>query len=337
VAVDLRTLRPLYTLQMGEPGTSHALGIAEGLGLDPEVVGAARRAGPPERRALEALLADAASARAAAEEEREAAARAREEAEAARAEAGRRADDLAARIARAREAATAERAAARREAQAELGELTRDLADLRAQIAAARREEAGRGEAAMADERARERDRRLGAASRAAARAREELAPPVPEVGRRSPPLEVGDLVVDPEMGFRGRVLAIDGGRAEVQGGSARMRLPLARLVIDGAAATAPAPEPTSPVPAPLAVPASLEIDVRGWRAEEARATVRQRIDSASVAGLPQVRVIHGHGTGALRAAVRDELARHPLVERATPAPPDEGGDGATIAYLGGL
>ena len=63
---------------------------------------------------------------------------------------------------------------------------------------------------------------------------------------------------------------------------------------------------------------------------------MRQRIDSASVAGLPQVRVIHGHGTGALRAAVRDELARHPLVERATPAPPDEGGDGATIAYLGG-
>ena len=105
VAVDLRTLRPLYTLQMGEPGASHALGIAEGLGLDPEVVEAARRAGPPERRALEALLADAASARAAAEEEREAAARAREEAEAARAEAGRRADDLAARIARAREAA----------------------------------------------------------------------------------------------------------------------------------------------------------------------------------------------------------------------------------------
>jgi DNA mismatch repair protein MutS2 len=140
--------------------------------------------------------------------------------------------------------------------------------------------------------------------------------------------------VLDPEMGFRGRVLSIDGGRAEVQGGSARMRLPLARLVLDAAPAESAEREP--PPPAPLAVPASLEIDVRGWRAEEARGTVRQRIDSASVAGLPQVRVIHGHGTGALRAAVREERAPHPLVERATPAPPEEGGDGATIAYLGG-
>jgi DNA mismatch repair protein MutS2 len=59
-------------------------------------------------------------------------------------------------------------------------------------------------------------------------------------------------------------------------------------------------------------------------------------MDAAAMAGLPQVRVIHGHGTGALRAAVREELARHPLVDRAEPAPPEEGGDGATIAYLDG-
>ena len=53
------------------------------------------------------------------------------------------------------------------------------------------------------------------------------------------------------------------------------------------------------------------------------------------MAGLPGLRVVHGHGTGALRAAVRDELARHPLVERATPAPTEEGGDGATVVLLG--
>ena len=63
VGVDIRTFRPLYALKIGEPGASHALGIAEGLGLDPEVVEAARRAGPPERRALEALLTEAAAAR----------------------------------------------------------------------------------------------------------------------------------------------------------------------------------------------------------------------------------------------------------------------------------
>ena len=70
----------------------------------------------------------------------------------------------------------------------------------------------------------------------AAGRAREELAAiaAAPPADRR--PVAVGDEVVDPEMGFRGRVVSIDGGRAEVQGGGARMRLPLARLVADPAA-----------------------------------------------------------------------------------------------------
>jgi DNA mismatch repair protein MutS2 len=45
---------------------------------------------------------------------------------------------------------------------------------------------------------------------------------------------------------------------------------------------------------------------------------------------------VHGVGTGALRAAVREELDEHPLVDRAEGAPPHEGGEGATIAYLEG-
>ena len=96
-----------------------------------------------------------------------------------------------------------------------------------------------------------------------------------------------------------------------------------------------PSPEPPPPPPPPPSGPAAtLEVDVRGRRAEETRATMRERIDAAAMAGLPLVRVIHGHGTGALRAAVREELARHPLVARAEPAPPEQGGDGATIAHL---
>ncbi|MEQ9092477.1 MAG: hypothetical protein RLN63_00050, partial [Miltoncostaeaceae bacterium] len=65
VAVDLRTLRPLYTLVMGEPGASHALGIAEGLGLEPSVIEAARALARPEERELESLLGEAARARSA--------------------------------------------------------------------------------------------------------------------------------------------------------------------------------------------------------------------------------------------------------------------------------
>lgn len=335
VGLDARTLRPLYALKIGEPGASHALGIAEGLGLDPAVVEAARCARPPERRALEALLAEAGQARALADDELRAAAAAREEAERARAAAEARASELERQIERSRERAEAERAQARRRAEAELAGLTRELAELRAEISAARREERGRAAEGRAAEspRARERDRRLGAASRAAARARgalREREPAAPAVR-----LAVGDQVADPEMGFRGTILSIDGERAEVQGGSARMRLPLARLRLDGQAQSRAEPEPPAYVPPPPSGPAaSLEVDVRGCRAADACATVRERMDAAAMAGLPQVRVIHGHGTGALRQAVREELARHPLVERAEPAPPGQGGDGATIAYL---
>ena len=334
VGVDVETFRPLYSLKLGEPGASHALAIAEGLGLDPEVVEAARHAGPPERRALESLLTEAAGARAAADRELAAARDARLAAEAAEAGATERARELERRIAASRERAEAERAAARARAESELSGLTRELAELRRAISEARREEAGRAAetAAPAGERARERDRRLGAASLSAARARAALRAPIPEAPAE--PVAVGDEVIDPEMGFRGRIVAIDGGRAEVQGGTARMRLPVARLVRDRAAARRP-PEPEPPPPPPPSGPAaSFEIDVRGRRAEETRGTVRERIDAAAIAGLPSVRVIHGHGTGALRNVVREELVRHPLVARAEPAPPDQGGDGATIAYL---
>jgi DNA mismatch repair protein MutS2 len=334
VGVDVDTFRPLYSLKLGEPGASHALAIAEGLGLDPEVVEAARRAGPPERRALEALLTEAAGARAAADRELAAARQARLAAEAAEAEAAGRARELERRIEASRERAESERAAARARAESELSGLTRELADLRRAISEARREEAGRAAEAPAPagERARERDRRLGAASLSAARARAALRAPIPEAPAE--PVAVGDEVIDPEMGFRGRIVAIDGGRAEVVGGTARMRLPVARLVRDRAAARRrPEPEPPPPPP-PSGPAASFEIDVRGRRAEETRGTVRERIDAAAIAGLPSVRVIHGHGTGALRSVVREELGRHPLVARAEPAPPDQGGDGATIAYL---
>jgi DNA mismatch repair protein MutS2 len=334
VGVDAESLRPLYALKIGEPGASHALGIAERLGLDPAVIEAARAAGPPERRALEALLGDAASTRAAAEAERDEARRARREAGLAEARARELEADLARRIARSREAAEEERRAARREAQEDLAALTRELSELRSQIAAARREEAARAASAAraADLRGRERDRRLGAASEAAARAAGALAAPVAD--RPAGALAVGDEVIDAEMGFRGRILAISGGRAEVQADGARMRLPVARLVRDEAAPARREPDPEPPPP-PAGPMVDMELDVRGRRAEEARAVVRERMDAASMAGLPLVRVIHGHGTGALRTAVRQELERHPLVERAEPAPPEQGGDGATIAHLG--
>ena len=54
------------------------------------------------------------------------------------------------------------------------------------------------------------------------------------------------------------------------------------------------------------------------------------------LAGLPLIRIIHGKGTGALRAAIREELSSHPLVRRLETAGPREGGEGVTVAILAG-
>jgi DNA mismatch repair protein MutS2 len=59
-------------------------------------------------------------------------------------------------------------------------------------------------------------------------------------------------------------------------------------------------------------------------------------IDDAFRAGLPFVRIIHGKGTGALRQAVREALRGHPLVKKFDSAPPEQGGEGVTIAVLAG-
>jgi DNA mismatch repair protein MutS2 len=52
------------------------------------------------------------------------------------------------------------------------------------------------------------------------------------------------------------------------------------------------------------------------------------------MSGMSSVRIVHGKGTGALRSAVRQQLAHHPLVKSYTSAPPNEGGDGVTIVKL---
>jgi DNA mismatch repair protein MutS2 len=72
------------------------------------------------------------------------------------------------------------------------------------------------------------------------------------------------------------------------------------------------------------------ELDVRGFRAQDAREAVRSFVDDAALAGLTTVRVVHGRGTGAVRGAVREELNAHGLVERHEP----DSADGATVAHL---
>jgi DNA mismatch repair protein MutS2 len=76
------------------------------------------------------------------------------------------------------------------------------------------------------------------------------------------------------------------------------------------------------------------ELNVIGQTTDEAVDAVDKFLDEASLASLSQVRIVHGHGTGALRRAIAGLLGDHPHVARFVPAPPDQGGTGATLVEL---
>jgi DNA mismatch repair protein MutS2 len=75
-------------------------------------------------------------------------------------------------------------------------------------------------------------------------------------------------------------------------------------------------------------------LDLRGAKVQEALEVLDRYLDDASLAGLDQVTIIHGLGTGALRDAVREHSAGHPLVKSWRAGERGEGGDGATIITL---
>jgi DNA mismatch repair protein MutS2 len=76
------------------------------------------------------------------------------------------------------------------------------------------------------------------------------------------------------------------------------------------------------------------ELNVIGQTTDEAVDAVDKFLDEAWLASLSQVRIVHGHGTGALRRAIAGMLRDHPHVARFVAAPPDQGGTGATLVEL---
>ena len=75
-------------------------------------------------------------------------------------------------------------------------------------------------------------------------------------------------------------------------------------------------------------------LDVRGERVDEALGRLDRFLDQSLLGERDVVFVIHGHGTGALKAAVRDRAASHPAVEQMRPGTTEEGGDGVTVLWL---
>ena len=333
--IDPESNEPLYTIALGRPGTSHALQTAERLGLDGAIVAAARSNVAPERLQVAELVAEAETAAKEAQEERGAAIEERAEAEAARLKAQRAAEGLQDEIEQVRSSATAERQRALAQAEAELTAVRAELEELRADIRAARKLERERGRATnpAAQEKEAERDRKLGAATERAVRAARSLSS-LDEPLALTAPLAVGDPVVASDIGVRGTIAEIVGDEATVLGrGGLRVRVPVDRLLPDRHAEPTEHPDgPAVTVRAMIQNDLPDEIDLRGRTAQEAREAVRDLIDAAALAGRAEIRVIHGRGTGAVRHAVRDELAKHPLVDEQV----SDSADGATVVRLGG-
>ena len=86
--------------------------------------------------------------------------------------------------------------------------------------------------------------------------------------------------------------------------------------------------------PDPVSLPIEDSLDLHSFAPKDVRPVVEEYLKEAAARGFREVRLIHGRGIGAQRASVQGLLARHPLVERFSDAPPERGGWGATVVIL---
>jgi len=147
----------------------------------------------------------------------------------------------------------------------------------------------------------------------------------------------VGDAVFVRTFGTRGIVADVYDRDVLVTIGNAKTVVAPADLSLEGPAAGAPARPPGNKRSGELhaaAELASTRVDVRGMRVEEAMPIVDKALDDASLAGLRELRVLHGKGTGQLGRGIREFLRGHLQVENTAFAPDREGGSGVTVISL---
>lgn len=133
------------------------------------------------------------------------------------------------------------------------------------------------------------------------------------------------------------RVIGVEA--IEVEAGFVKLQVPRSDVVEvlneDGAPVKPKLPKNVSFQPAgEMWSLAQRELNVIGRRAEEATGEVERYLDSAALASVERVRIVHGHGMGVLKRAVAELLRKHPLVEKFYAAAASEGGTGATIVEL---
>jgi DNA mismatch repair protein MutS2 len=338
---DEHTLAPTYRLELGRPGSSSGIAIAERLGLPAEVVARARQSLSDAHREVEGFLFRL-------KEDAAAAAQMRADLESRRAAQDQRERDWSA----SQYKRETERAAQWEHA---LDELYRSLEE--------RAEQKLKELAAQAPRpmRPQEVSRKASqAAIRLREQAREDLRQTMvahlgggdtgsgtshPAAQTVSPAISphkagVGDTVKITSLGRAGVVRGKSGEWLEVEVGHLRTRI----RVEDVSEVTPGLPQSGSQPSKPSAVRVRMEggvregslseINVIGETAEEALRRVDKFLDNAYLASLSRVRVVHGSGKGILRKSLAEMFAEHPHVEKFSPAPQNEGGAGATIVEL---
>ena len=327
---DLETLAPTYRLIIGLPGRSNAFAIAARLGLDDTIIEDARRMVGQADLEADRLLEEIHAERVQVRTERTRAENARVEAEESERDLARQLEAIEDERRRILDQARAE---ARRELEGlrdELSDLKRRMA--RAALAAPSASTAQTDDEPAAAEMLEEVEEALVEAEAVHAAAVVPAAPATRIAPRR--PIRLGDTVKLKALNSIGVVTALTATEAEVQVGRMRIRARLNEVELRGSPEAAPLPEPDEAPRHTLHASPGLELDIRGQTVEEALPELERYLDSAYLAGMPWVRIIHGKGTGKLRQGVREHLRANPVVKSHESGQEGEGGDGVTVVKL---
>jgi DNA mismatch repair protein MutS2 len=333
---DEVNLRPTYRLLVGVPGTSSGIEIARRLGLPTRVVEHARASLSPESREARDLIAYLHRSR---DEMEEIKREARDELTQIEAEKSELQTEWVGR--QKRRIAELEKSfqETQKRLEGEVARVTAEIHDraLRAQL----EKQSGKRMGKLATEARADADAAvldtLASSQADLGVGTEPLAKPV------APDRLTAGLRVNVK-GFRQPLIfrRLDGRMAEVEAGPLRMRVPLADVIgIDADAKSAGADPSPSARPSSVTVhaqesdePANEEINVIGCTVEEATRRVDKFLDEAALSSLPSIRIIHGHGTGALRRGLAEFLSTHPLVDNIHHEAEDQGGTAITVVDI---
>ncbi|HEX8990033.1 MAG TPA: endonuclease MutS2, partial [Anaerolineales bacterium] len=287
---DIQTLRPTYRLTIGLPGRSNALLIAQRLGLDPELVAAARAEVNPDELRADKLLDDI-------RKERNRTSREREKLEKARTRLESQTQELGQRLEKIEDERRAVLARVRAEGELEVAVLKENIGALKTQLKKARQPlEALKG----IEERMEAIQQKIESPV--------ERQPQAPELGPSS--LKLGARVLVRSLNSEGIVTTLGESEAEVQIGAVRVRARLSDLQSKGQAKLEPEPRPEAPSAVRRSTPTlerspGMEVNLRGKLVEDGLDALDKYLERAYAAGLPFVRIVHGKGTGRMREAVR--------------------------------